>query len=450
MNKNFLLTILWAGLSLYAQTTLSLAECTATARAQSAAVQQAKSGLEAAKAQQSQANTQWFPRVTANAFAMKSADYLVGVDNAGGNLPVYDGNMANLGTSGQYAYMPASSMQMLDRLGMADIAVVQPVYAGGRIQNGNKLATLGVDVARLQLAQSEKEAVLATQNRYYALVALQSTRQTLLSQRALLDTLSHDVGLAYRAGLATSRDTLELAHNRLTVDKFLQDVDAGIALAGRDLCHSLAMRCTGMVQLTDSLGPLQAPELLRLDHDQAKASREENQLLEKSVTAAELKGALDQGAFRPQVMVGADFFASSDFDSAPTRGAVVFALMQVPFSGFWEGAYHAKNSRATEEQSRVQAKDMQGMLVLQMDKAWNDLDAAWRAHGLAQHKEEQEAIALADARQRFAQGLDKAADLVEAQAKLQSAAEAEINARRDYLQARAMYLKVTGRASDAL
>ena len=449
MNKAVLLTMCLSVLGVYAQKPLSLQECIRTAKEKSAGVREAGRSLDAAKAQEKQAFTKWFPSVSAQLTALKMDDYAVKMDNPGGNLPVYDGNMANLGTANQFAYMPASSVGMLDQLGMAQLTVVQPVYVGGQVHNGNQLASLGTDVARLQLEMAREDAVLATQDRYNTLLALEATRKTLVSQRDLLDTLAREVRLAFQAGLATSRDTLNLSHQSLTVRKYLEDLDAGIVLASSDLCRSLDNYCTPPLQLTDTLGPLSPPEALRVDHKATRAKRKESRLLEQSVRAEELKGELEVGKTRPEVLVGGALMSMGDFESSPTNSVVVFANVNVPLTGFWEGSYVSAQSTAKKERARIEADHTQDMLVLEMDKAWNDLDAAWRALELAQHKVGQERIAMSDARQRFATGLEKSSDLVTAQASLQSVAEAEINARRAYLHQRAVYLKATGRSPDS-
>lgn len=46
---------------------------------------------------------------------------------------------------------PGMEMAMLKNGVMTGITAVQPVYAGGQIKNGNKLAKVGIDVSRLQL-----------------------------------------------------------------------------------------------------------------------------------------------------------------------------------------------------------------------------------------------------------------------------------------------------------
>lgn len=63
---------------------------------------------------------------------------------------------------------------------MGGVTAVQPLFAGGQIVNGNKLAGLGVDVSKLQLEKSENDVELTAEQYFWQLVALNenSTRCT--------------------------------------------------------------------------------------------------------------------------------------------------------------------------------------------------------------------------------------------------------------------------------
>ena len=59
---------------------------------------------------------------------------------------------------------------------MAGVQAMQPVFMGGQIINGNKLAAVGEDVARLRQQQSNDELRLTTESLYWKLVTLKATR----------------------------------------------------------------------------------------------------------------------------------------------------------------------------------------------------------------------------------------------------------------------------------
>ena len=430
----------------FANTTLSLQECVQAAQDKGSAVQQAEQELKVSKAQKSAAYTHWFPSVSAQATALQSYDYLVKMNNASGNLPVYNGDPATLAAATQYAYMPASNVGLLDRMGVAMVSVSQPIYMGGRISNGNELAEIGVEVSRLRLDMARAEATEQTVDRYIELVALHAKMNTLKAQNQFLDTLTHDVSLAFRRGFATSRDTLDLFLRKQESTIHLSGLEDGIALAEADLCRSLDGYCSGALTLSDSLSIHDNPQALRVDHNAVLSKRNEAQLMGKSVEAQSKQSSLHQGELLPQIIVGAAVMETGDFKASPTSNALVYANMSIPISGIWENVYRAQEDKAKEEQAQLKANETLRLLHLEMDKSWNDLTNAWRELELAKLSLEKEDRAIADTRLSFANGMEKAADLVQAQLRLQSSKEAEINARKNYLRTRAHYLRTTGRA----
>lgn len=445
MHKHWLsLPLIVASFS-FAQQSLSLQECMAVAKEKSGSVRATEQDLEAAKEVRNQARTHWYPTVTAQATALRSYDDLIHMKNAGGNLPVYDGNPANLATASQFAYMPPSEAGLMDRMGVAALTVTQPVYMGGRVQNGNKLAQIGVDLNQIQLELARVDAAVQSANRYWNLVALHTKMQTLQAQIQLMDTLAHDVKLAHKNGLATSRDTLELFLRIQEATNYRLQLQDGIALSEQDLCRSLDEYCKGPLRLSDSLVILDHPEQLRVDHDQALVNRKEYRLLDKSVEAQVSQNKRKGGEFLPQVLVGAAFMEMSDFETSPQQNAVLFANASIPISGMWERHHHQKESSAKEKQARIQAKENQKLLRLEMDKAWNELNASWRSLQLAQISIQKERQSMEDSYLGFRSGMEKASDLLEAQLRLQLALDQEISLRKEYLRCRFEYLRTTAR-----
>ena len=91
----------------------------------------------------------------------------------------------------------------------AAISVAMPLYAGGRIRNGNKLASLGEDVTRQQQSLTTTEVLVRTEELYWTLISLKEKNKTLNSYQALLDTLHRDVENYHRAGIVQRNDLLK-------------------------------------------------------------------------------------------------------------------------------------------------------------------------------------------------------------------------------------------------
>ena len=82
--------------------TLSLDSCKQLALTNNKKIKEANYEVKASEEQRKNAFTNYFPKVSASAVAMRSSDYLVKGTIPQMNLPVYDGNPANLATAAQF------------------------------------------------------------------------------------------------------------------------------------------------------------------------------------------------------------------------------------------------------------------------------------------------------------------------------------------------------------
>ena len=78
---------------------------------------------------------------------------------------------ALLGLKKEYAY--AQDGVVLNAM------AIEPVFAGGRIYNGNKLAKLGIEAAEYQARIQEDEIRIQTESLYWQIVSLQEKIATL-------------------------------------------------------------------------------------------------------------------------------------------------------------------------------------------------------------------------------------------------------------------------------
>lgn len=81
-----------------------------------------------------QAFTNFFPQVTGGFVAMQADDYLIHEEIPAANLPVYDGNPANLMTPTEFAYFPGMDLNVLDYGNLGHITAIEPLYMGGQGQ----------------------------------------------------------------------------------------------------------------------------------------------------------------------------------------------------------------------------------------------------------------------------------------------------------------------------
>ncbi|MEI6155230.1 MAG: efflux RND transporter permease subunit, partial [Deltaproteobacteria bacterium] len=169
---------------------ITLDSCRQLALHNNRKIREAELQIRASDQQKMEVFTNFFPKISATAFAMRSADYLLKVQTPEMNLPVWDGkNPVQLMYPTQFAFVPSLSLNLLDYMNTAAITVAVPVYAGGRIRRGYKLASLGKDVSVYRKEMTRDEVLARTEELFWTLQSLSEKEKTINSYQILLDSL---------------------------------------------------------------------------------------------------------------------------------------------------------------------------------------------------------------------------------------------------------------------
>ena len=112
-------------------------------------------------------------------------------------------------------------MSMLDKGIIAGIQAIQPVFMGGQIINGNKLAKVGMEASNLQKRTSRNQVLLTSEQYYWQIVTLKEKQHTLDAVSEMLRSLEKDATVAIKAGVAMRNDLLQvqLKQNEIESDK---------------------------------------------------------------------------------------------------------------------------------------------------------------------------------------------------------------------------------------
>ncbi|MDD8012656.1 MAG: TolC family protein, partial [Acidobacteriota bacterium] len=151
---------------------LTLEQSRRLALENNAGIKNSQLETEAAHEAKKAAFTKYFPSLSAGAVRFKADKPLFDFTIKGGNLPVYDGNPAHLPLATQFAYFPSSTIGMFGKGTFGMLNAIQPIFAGGRIVNGNRLASLGVEAGGYKEQLARNEVLLSTEEQYWRVVAL--------------------------------------------------------------------------------------------------------------------------------------------------------------------------------------------------------------------------------------------------------------------------------------
>ncbi|MCF6239726.1 MAG: TolC family protein [Bacteroidales bacterium] len=396
---------------------LSLDSCRSLTLQNNKQLLHAKLEVKAAEQVKKEAFTNYFPKISAQGFAMRASDYMIKEEIPEANLPVYDGNPLNLLQPTQFAYFPGMQIETFDYTNIAALTAIQPIFTGGRIINGNKLAKIGMEVSEEQLEIKKEELILKTENYYWQIVMLQEKQQTLNAYLQMLQSLYKDVSVAYQSGLVQKSDLLkvQLKLNDVEVKKYR--LENGIEILKMAFCQHMGIEYSGNFQLSDSLTLIETPETVYVNHQQALYNRKEYDMLQKSLKAEKLKKRMILGENLPQISLGVQGLYLDAFDKQNSYG-IAFATVSIPISGWWGAAHKLSEHKIKEEIAQTELQEKSELMLLQMEKAYKDLNESYRQIKIAEISVKQAKEHLKIVSDNYKAGVVNTSDMLEAQAAL--------------------------------
>ena len=412
--------------------TLSLQQVIDSALQNNIAIRSSRYSVEAAQQQRKEAFTNFFPNISGTGLWFNANKGMAEM-----NMNLSEQMSPELGAALAQSF-PAEalaamsnpiSISMMKNGTIGSVMAVQPVFAGGQIINGNKLAKVGEDVSRLQLQLSENEVEKTAEQYFWQLVSLQEKMNTVEAVETLLEDVSKDVDVAVRAGVAVRNDLLQvqLRQNDVTSQKL--KLQNGLSIVRLLLAQYCGLRDTTFT--LNYLAEPASPLSYKQDHQQALANTAEYQLLGKQVEAATLQKKIEVGKNLPTVGVGAGYNYHNLLDNNHTFG-MVFASVSVPISDWWGGSHAIKRRKIEQQKAEEQLADNSELLKIRMQKAWNDVEEAYQQLAIAQRSIEQAEENLRLNRDYYRAGTSKMSDLLEAQLLYQQSCDKHTDAVADY------------------
>ena len=312
--------------------------------------------IDKARATKNEALAEYFPTVSAQAIAFDALNPMItfgieDIDNAQLRqilYTLYSEFGANMGLNKEYSFVQNGVM--------LNAMAIEPVYAGGRIRNGNKLAQLGIEAAETKTKMKENEVCLHTETLYWQIVALQEKIATLDQLDRLLDTLDKDLSGAIEAGLAMPTDQYKLRVKQNESQLNRKKLTDGITLLKMALAQTIGTDWQTLT-LTDTLGLETEPSAYYHHAEEAVAQRHESHLLDLSLKAEDLKKKMTLGETLPSLMVGGSTSYHTVFENSKPN-AMVFAVLQVPITDWHKTSYKLKKHHLDAEIAENTRRDL--------------------------------------------------------------------------------------------
>ena len=439
-----LLFYLFTFLPLSAQQTYTLEQIKDSALHNNIAIRSARYDIQTAQQQRKEAFTKYFPNVSGTGLWFNANKGMAKMDMNPSEFisPELGATFAQMLPAEALAALGNPvSISMMKNGTIGSLMAVQPVFAGGQIINGNKLAKVGEDVSRLQLQLSENEVENTAEQYFWQLASMQEKMKTIEAVDTLLASIHNDVDVAVRAGLVMPNDLLQVQLRQNDIESQRLKLHNGISIVRLLLSQYCGLCDTSFVisYQTDVISPLATKQ----NHRQALLGTAEYQLLGKQVEAANLQKNLAVGQNLPSVAVGAGYNYHNMLDNNHSFG-MVFATVSVPISDWWGGSHAIKRRKIEHQKAVEQLEDNAQQLQIRMQNAWNGVEESYQQLLLAQRSIEQASENLRLNRNYYKAGVSKMSDLLEAQMLYQQSCDKRTDAFAD-LQLRLLeYKQATG------
>ena len=346
------------------------------------------------------------------------------------------------------ALLPAAA-DAESTLSAAYITAQQPLYAGGRIINGNRLARTGRDAAHEQLRLKEQEVTAGAEKKYRTLQVLAGKKNTLTAYADLLNALSAQVEQAFAEGLVTKTDVLRVNLRKAEVALNRRSLEKATALAEEDFRLYAGIEPGTGLTLPGAGDKIDVPAEKRDTLFKVLAQRPEYKLLEANARAAELQTAMKRGEYLPAIGIGAQLFRVDYYHGGDQRyqNSAAFGMISIPLN-WWEGAHSVKEMSLKRDEARVRLKDLGDYLLVDLESKLKDYEDAYEHVELAELAVEETKANRSEKDDGYRNGTEKLSELLEAMALEQQSLDRLVEAKGDYFHKRAVFLLAAGSAVD--
>ncbi len=401
----------------------TLDECINSALKYNVKVRNAENDLEMAKHDKKEAFTKYFPNISAVGSGFIANEPLV-----------------------QMQMSPEAKMEMLKDGMLGGISATMPLFTGGQIVNGNKLAELGVNMKALQKKQTDDEVRLEVERYFWQIVMLKEKLKTISLVEKQLERLETDVQVSVDAGIVTRNDLLQVQLKK-------NDVLSGKIQLENSLNVSLSLLGQYIGAKSDSIDVAfvveehlsESPHTLFCNHTDAVERTNEYGLLKQNLQASKLQYKMAVGKNFPTVAIGGGLVYDNFVMGQDQSFYMGFVTVSVPISGWWGGTHSIKKHKLQVKNAENLLNDNSEMLVIRMQNVWNTLNDSYRKAEIALLSVEQSSENLRLNMDYYSAGTATMSELLDAQTLYQQSRDKYVEAYTNYELSKREYLQATGR-----
>ena len=295
----------------------------------------------------------------------------------------------------QVAYLPKEALTYdIHNVFFGAVTLTQPIFMGGKIVAMNKITGYAEELAKSRLDYSVTDVIYAVDAAYWQVVSLKAKQQLAESYVNLLDTLSHNVSLMIKEGVATRSDqlTVDVKLNSARVD--LTKVNNGLVLSRMALAQVCGLPLDTRFSLADEDAPrITTPAVIAddtpIDMQEVYSRRNDLRQLELGVKIYEQKAKVVRSEMMPNLaLVGAYSFSNPNlyngFKNKFNGQFSVGAMLTIPI-WHWGGNYNKyRAAKAQTNAMRMELDNAKEMIDLQVRQATYKADEALKTRRMTE------------------------------------------------------------------
>ncbi len=341
---------------------------------------------------------------------------------------------------------------------MAGINLMQPIYTGGKIATGHRLARIGEKAAAEQYRMTRMDVLAEADNAYWTYIAAGRKVRMMESYHAQMDTLHRQMEAALAAGMAIENDLLRIDAKRTEIDYQLQKVRNGADLCRMSLCRIVGVDFDTPIETTDTTFIVSRPERLAPDMD----SRPELHLLELQVSAGKEQIRMARADMLPTVglSVGYSYFGNIKLNGMADAGGgtmvpysqkfedgmgLAMLSVKIPIFHWGENRKKVRKARYELRNAELDLQKNTQLLTIEVQQAIRNVQDGYELIRTAEKGLQQAEENLRVMRNRYAVSMAPLTDLLDAQSQWQQAESNLIEAQTQYKIYETEYLRATGR-----
>lgn len=308
---------------------------------------------------------------------------------------------------------------------VADVALVQPVFLGGKLVALNQMANYGQTVAKNNVKAMRDNVSLLTQENYWLVVSLAQKRALAHSMVELLTQTQKNVSHMIDEGIATPADLLNVEVRLNEVQLAESKIDQGLSMAKFNLMQLCGIDLNDTIVLADEAADTLSLQMAddvfsALDTANIYDNRTDIANLELAKKITKKQETVVRSSLLPNVLLNANYLVSNPnlykgFDKSFDGMFNVGVSVTVPITGWIGGSYRLNTAKANTHIKDLEIEAAKDKAQLELKQATFQYGQANSTLAAATTNKSTAEVNLRSAELRFDEGFSNPLALMEAQ-----------------------------------